>query len=296
MDLKYMGGLIAGLIVGVLLITTVAIPIINSSTETHETFDNTPYGFYSMKPLEIGDMWVKTDGTWYYGDTALTGDSLDNVSIVATDNLALRQNNQIRGTTISNNNTTSAEVIEADGIAILETNGVSHINYDSGFGATPAGDYVMKTYSASAYVKGDTPLWVTGVTGMGIGGSNGNVIVHIEGTIDDGLTITATKVFNGGFGDLTIGEYTLNYQEVNGYEDLYKITSVVFDITGTYTGEDNPTTTTATYSTFIIPKTVTAELSYHPNESESTLIGIIPLLMVVGLVIAIIGAVLIHRE
>lgn len=286
MEFRFVPFLIA-VVVGVLLCATMLFPIISEATATDRTFDNSQYAYYDMKALEEGDSWAYAAGTWTYNDQPITINNVggDKISIVASNNEVVRQDGQARGTSYNGSNTDDVEAITVEGVDYLNIND-NNVAYTSGYGAVPDGDYVLKKYDAAGYVKKDTPLWVTGFTNLTTS-SNSQLIVHIEGTIDDGLTITVTPKAYAPVTGITVGDYTINYESASEGVGLYKLTSVVFDVTGTFNEEE--ITTTFTYSTFVIPKEITAEKSQHLNDTEQTLVGIIPLLVIIGLVIGVLA-------
>lgn len=287
--------LVITLTVGIILAGSLLMPVVNDATTTENTFDNSAYGYYQMKELEVGDIWQRDGTTWTLNDETITLSDQDNVSILALDNTAVRQNGYLRGTTQSSNNFVSGEVTEE---GILMFNEDKPIAYTSGYGATTKGDYILKTYTDQAYVHGDTLLWVTGATGFPNTSSAANVIIHIEGTIDDGFTITVNPVKNGTTSNYVVGEYTVNYTEVPGYLDLYKITNIQFTLTADNTVDEVTTTVTTnvTYSTFVLPKEITAEKAVHFTDGENALIMALPVLIIIGLVIVALGAIVIKNR
>ena len=101
---------------------------------------------------------------------------------------------------------------------------------------------------------------------------------------DDGVTIS---VYDSTY-TFTVSDVTINAEEVSGYNDLYKFQSVTFTTTS-----GDGATTDCTYSVLVIPTSVTAERSVHVTPIEASLLGIIPLLVVIGIVI---GAVWFIRQ
>lgn len=293
MDPKRIVALVVGASVMVLIFSALLVPIINDATTTEKTFDNTSYGYYQMKALEVGDIWERNESTWTHNDETLVTQSLGTVSILALDNTAVRQNGQLRGTTQSSNNFVNGEVTEE---GILLFNEDKPIPFDSGYGATLDGDYILKTYSDKAYVNGDTALWVTGVSGFNDLSSNANFIVHIEGTIDDGVTITVTAVKNGTSSNFVVGDYTINYAPVAGYNDLYLIDNITFNVTAYNSEAEDNVTTAVSYSTFVLPKEVTAELTIHPDSATNALLSAIPIIVMIGIVLAVVGVAIVGRN
>lgn len=274
-------------VVGVVLLGSLLVPTISDATKTEETFDNTPYAFYQMKVLEPGDIWTFSDSVWSYNGDAIATSGNSSVSVIATDNTVIRQDGILRGTTYGNNLTSSAEVQVVDDASKLLVNSTASVYYDTGFGAVPDdGEYVLKTYEDSAYVHKDTTLWVTGYTALSASASQ--VMVHIEGSIEDGLTVSVVPKFGGTTTDIVVGNYVLDYEEVEGYVDLYKINNVKFDVTGTFDGES--ITKEFTYSTFVIPKTVTSELSVHLTSAQIAIMAVIPILVICAILMVAVGA------
>lgn len=291
--------LTVGIVVGLVVFSAILMPVVNNATTTENTFDNTAYGYYQMKEFEVGDKWERTGTVWTLNGETLTTDASDTVSIIVSNNEVVRQGGSVRGTLFGSNNLTAAEVITVDSVdKLLFNNGTTPYDYDSGYGATNNGNYILKTYTDKAYVHGDTNLWATGVTGQVGTDSRGNLIVHIEGTINDGVTITVDKVNNGLSSNIVVGEATINYEAVSGYEDLYLIDTITFTITADYTVDETTTTITtdATYSTFVIPKQVIAEKTVHADAETIAMLETIPILIIAGLIVGIAATVVSRRE
>lgn len=278
-------GLVVGIACAVIIIGSVLVPNIEDMTVTHTTFDNTEYSYYDMKPLEVGDIWTYSDSSWFYN-----GDELEDLpttdlwsrSIVLTDTIVYRQNAQTRGVTYTSNSTTSAEVVSVSDVDTLLFNDTGSVSYTTGYGAVNDGEYVMKTYDDSAYILGDTELFVSGVSDFI---SAPSVLIVISGTISDGLTVSVSPLNTSSAENITLDSYSVNYDAVDGYVDLYVLDSVSVTVSEDYS--DTTHTQTFTYSTFVIPKEVTAELSEHMTVGEIALIGIIPLLVIAVLVCAV---------
>ena len=107
---------------------------------------------------------------------------------------------------------------------------------------------------------------------------------HFEGTYDDGITITSANT------DATYSNITWNITPMDGYVDLYKLTSIEFDITY------NDTVTHATYSYFAVPTEVTAELAVHPDAATLSMLSVIPIVVMIGIVLAVVGVAIVGRN
>lgn len=274
-------------IIGVMvsaLILVAFVPVFNEVSSTTDTFDNSGFARSQMKELADGDSWIRSDGVWYYEDEEVTSGSSGNYSILFTDNMVVREIANVRGINVSysSNGVTSIDVSDGDTSLELTYNQSTTASYEFsyGYGAVAEGDYILKTTSSSAYVLKDTTIYLTGITSL-TGANTSEVICTVAGSIEDGFTVSVAPVKNGTATNLTIGEITVNATEVSGYVDLYKLTNITFDIGATYNDEE--VTYNATYSTFVMPKEVTAEKSVHGGSAFNAVIDIIPLVAGVGL-------------
>lgn len=285
------------IVVAVVLFATMLLPIIGDATATEKTFDNSASARYQMKELEVGDRWERTSQVWYYNDEFVSDYKTYEYGIIFTDNLTLREIGSLKGTSVSTggNTITSAESVTVDdGEGLLFNDTGTAFTYTYGYGAVPQGDLIMKTRESSAYVLSDTVMYITGMTQLVSGSDNSQVIVAIYGSINDGFTVAVNPVSNGTASDISIGEITVNATPVEECVDLYLFTGISFDINATYGGDS--VTVNAIYSSFVMPKMVTAELSQHLDDTERTLVGIIPLLVIIGLVIGVVAFVAVRSE
>lgn len=128
-------------------------------------------------------------------------------------------------------------------------------------------DAILKVSTESVYIKGDTELSMSGLTAI----PNWYDMIHIEGSYDDGVTISSPNVATATFSNTT-----WNIEPVDGYIDLYKLTSIEFDIT------NNDSTVHATYSYFGVPSEVTADPD-NPAVYKN-LVSVLPLFALILLV------------
>ena len=158
------------------------------------------------------------------------------------------------------------------------------------------GAYTMKKASESAYLNGDSEIFgcgtsnIKGYDGNNVGGSQAFGAV-IGGNLDDGITVTEWRNTASGLAVMDSDSMTVSYTEVGGHEDLYSLSDIRFVVTVTQTVDEETYTTdnNITYSYFVVPYEVTAERSAHTSPVESTLIGLIPLLMMVGIMLTAVG-------
>ena len=77
----------------------------------------------------------------------------------------------------------------------------------------------------------------------------------------------------------------VNKEAVDGYVGLYNLESVTF----TATLISDSSESQVTYNRVIIPAEITVEKEVHLNDTEIALVGIIPLLVVIGLIIGVVA-------
>ena len=293
MDVKAIPALIVGVMVAVVMVGAV-LPVFAETTDPDTTFINA--GYYDM-------VYTKTDSImlyWTYTDpTHITIN--DNVmdmpqtvngqprTILCGDNWVIRcvvlsggtygldyyTDGDTLGASVPGTSTWNLTANNGE-LSITNQNNVTKTNtYTYMYCISEDGPLVMKNATTPAYIKGDSVVYAMGTTNNVWSGTN--VYLKITGNIDDGIT---ASVF-GYTGDdaVTVTNTSVNYSEVNGYDDLYTIS----DITVTVSNGD--TTKQITYSYYIVPDQVTAEKSVHPDAVLSTLINLLPLIAVAGLLL-----------
>lgn len=294
--------LVVTLTVGIILAGSLLMPVLDDATTTERTFSNEGVAKIEMKEFEVGDTWTRNSSTYEW---SLNGEVVSTINEGAfnaflTETLSGRSNGQMRGATVSGN------VGGVQGVVVDETTltlsgsgiqGTATQTYSKGFGVTDSGDYVMTKYLADrsgAYILEDSLIYATGVTA---GSTVVNTVCHIEGTVKDGITVTINPMY-GSSANRTISydNVVLDVEQVPGYVGLYKFNKVTFDITETNTETEATETVTATYSAVVLPKEVTAELSQHLTPGEIALMNALPILIIIGLVLAAVGAIFIRNR
>lgn len=312
MDWKQITALVMGVVIAALLLTTILVPIIGEASTTEKSFTND--GYYFMSEADEGtEFTVEWD---YTKPTTLTVNSVDvelpdkeqmsgiPFTIFCSKTWYLRyayddtdgyyvgiyQN----ANTTAYTGTVTAErsltiTVAADGTTEVD-NGTAHTwsNAAGGFYVvSETGEYVMKKVDADAYVHGDSPLFGYGRTYA----RSYNYTSELSGTVDDGITgefYPESTITTAGW---TISDVTLNSVKETTYVDLYKISSMTYEITG-----EGITPYTAVFSQYIVPYEVTAELSQHLDSSSISLLSIVPLLVTVGIIVAVVGLFMFRRE
>ena len=132
-------------------------------------------------------------------------------------------------------------------------------------------DYVMKKMDKAAYITNESEYFGAGITAM----TTWNTAISIDGDYED---FDATIIFPPNL-TTTVTNKAIVETEVSGYEDLYSLDKLTFTI------NDGTTTVDATYSYFIVPAKVTAELSQHLDSGEIALLAVLPLLAITTLLL-----------
>ena len=150
----------------------------------------------------------------------------------------------------------------------------------------------MSTYTNPVKMLGDSHIHAFGQTAMTTGGATTTALIKIDGNITDGVDISILNPTTGEeYATATIDNLSINATAVNGYLDLYDLTSITFKAKIL----DTDNWTNVTYSAYIVPASVTAELAVHATQDEIELLETIPVLITVGLIMGIVGVIAARR-
>lgn len=270
------------LVVGIMVTFTLLIPVIDDVTHTEDTFTNE--GLWRMSAIKDGDVWTRDpsiENLWSFNGSSEVLPSLGNSALLG-DNWCIRSNGQGRGETLSGNaSSLSATAGEID--ITLTGLGGSSVQSLPGYGWDPNGSYLMKNWNADTYVLGDSIIYGTGASSVGDTG----VIIHVEGTVNDGATVTVMQNSGGAtISNVVVSDVVVNAVAVEGYDSLYKFTSITANVSldATVGGTTSSQSGSIVYNMVVVPYEVTAELSNHTSSMNIAVIAIIPLLVIVALV------------
>ena len=291
-------GLVIALVVGGLLVGGLLIPTVQGMTATEKTFENE--GYYKM--VEIGEepitiVWDHTTPD----KITVDGEEVDlsNVPRNKVTTLIVTDATIIRYAPITNDtliqvysssgyygagaNAGTDMTITIDAGTITANNGTNSVSktFTTGYYVSNDGNWIMKEDGKDAYIhKDDSIIVLAGNTAVG----SVSVGVYANGTINEGLEIETVQI-DSVVRNPTYGEATFNYVEVNECKDLVKLTNCQFAITL------DDTTVTATYSYFLVPDKVTAELTNHMDATQIAMFGVISILGIVALVVVAANAI-----
>lgn len=294
--------LIITLVVGVILTGALLGPVIGEATATEKTFTNPGvfnYGSFSEDGAYTME-YTKGDSSFTINteETELALNVNSSVSVVASDNVLVRYGHDnsgyfcqivgMREVGTEYYTTPDSFTVTLDDNLIniaFTTEGSTNtlkFEYTDMYALVPSeSEAVLKVATDAVYIKGDSPLYASGLTNI----ASWHNIIHFEGNYTDGITITCPNLDN-----VTFDNITWNIEAVDGYIDLYKLTSVEFD--AHYDGN----TVHATYSYFAVPSEVTAELSNHLTPGQISLMSAIPVMVIMALLMVAIGAIALRRN
>ena len=306
--------LIITLVVGVILTGALLGPVINDATKTTETFTNTGYlrlGEISSEDpdtytitwtYENPHQFIVNDEIYTMPDGNTTG-SVFPYTMFATDGWGLRytqtggnvdlnlygsgENSQLLWYATTTDTNTVTITING-GTASFVKNGGSAVNmtYTNMFIPDNDGEFILKKGNSPAYLNSESVIYSTGRTSASFGANAFAININLNGNVEG---VNVNVLAPSGF---TSSNVVIDSSEVDGYENLYSFNKVTFDITQ----DSTSITVGATYAQVIVPYQVTAELSEHLTPGQISLMGAIPVMVIVALLMAAVGAIALGRN
>lgn len=290
----------------VVILGMVTVPYIGIASATEKTYTNE--GYFEVDEVTDDTIttitFTKTLNTVNVDGTDIVVDSDSAFTVIGSDSLIFRWQTGASSNTVRlystdsklgldtssgdytyiqceiSDNTLTITSDQTDFTTITATLG------NSAFVISSDGEYVMKYSNEGAYIT-DSTVYLIGIS---VGTSfNSALGIFGSGTISDGMTLSTIYQGNNIVGDVTYSTPVADYSEVSecvGLYNLNKYTATVYY---------NDTSMDLTYSYFIVPKTVTAELSAHMSAIEINLLNLVPLFCIVGMVV-VVASLLIFRK
>lgn len=273
--------------IGVLVFASLLIPVVDDATATTDTFTND--GYFRMDKVTDGNLTFN----WDYDEPTkivindetieYTNDNGVEISVVCSEAfyLRIRDNNASFIYNGPGGNVVADSTGESLTVAIVENSGTvsngtdtkTFTNVGDIYHISNSGNYAMKKANETAYMNGDSEIFIRGVSRIGAH----YVSFVVSGNIDDGATVLGS--------DVTISNVAMNATENNAYTDLYKFDSVTFD--AVYTGEETPTH--VTYNYVVVPYQVTSEKAIHADEPTRDILAVLPLILICALIMGVLG-------
>lgn len=278
MDIKTISVAFVAIMVGAVAFGAM-LPIFQDVTATEDTYTNT--GLWRMGELTPGDTWARnSSNTWTYnGETVLTSENSAS-SVLVGDTWSIRGNGIVWASTYYANNP-DVSITVGDSNVTINVKTISGID---GYGAKSDGDYIMTQYNVPSYVHGDSRIYASGTSLIDTYG----FVCHIEGTINDGVTINCYAVNNTTtLSNFVVSNVSINATKDTSHVDLYRLDSITFDVSADYTsgGETTPVSGPVSYSSYVVPYQVTAERVAQGGDGFNTIVNLIPLVIGMGLLL-----------
>lgn len=289
------------LVVGIILAGSVLMPVLNDATKTTDTFENS--GYFHMEKYgtdeDVTIVWdpatpkqISVNGVTYLPATPVN----QFVNVAIGDDWYFRYADGGSNTYVqvsysgidqvagSNSDGQTVTVTCSDGTATItkgtttQTATYTELYVISG----DDGAYIMKNANESVTVAGDTEFIGLGSTALG----TGKAVLKVTGNVDDGADVT---VIGTTASEIEISDINVAAVSMTGHNG-YTLSNVTFTITAD--AVEYP----ATYSYFIAPASVTLELAEHLTPGQIALMGAIPIMVIVALLMAAVGAITLRRN
>ena len=297
--------LVITLVVGIILAGSVLMPVLNDATKTTDTLENV--GYFHMEKYatdeEVVISWdhtnprqITVNNEVYSPNTPLN----QWVSLAIGDNWYFRYadggSNVYVQVTYGGINYVSGSVSGGSDVTMTCSNGTATIVQTTS-GTTSdtqtaeytelyaisgdSGEYLMKNSNETAYVAAGTEFLAIGSTSLG----SGRAVLKVAGNVEDGATVEVVGSTPTG---ATVSDIEVNATALSNYVG-FALSTITFNITVENT--EYP----ATYSYFIVPASVTLELAEHLTPGQIALMGAIPIMVIVALLMAAVGAIALRR-
>lgn len=285
--------MIVSLMVAVIIALAVLVPVIQDTSASEDTFTNKGYFYVDSLNENESINYKFADGVLKINDVdvPLPSDNTypDGITIFFTEHITVRIDGslmRIKGQV--NVGCTALDLTITNGTitgSYTATNtSTANWTYTKFTGMVTSETNRVMSQPVPQYVKSDSLIETTGFT-RAVGDY---YVIHVSGSIDDGVTV---NLYTQGSGvvvtTVTVSNIQINYSPVNGHEDLYLVDNITFTLT------KDDAVSNVTYSIYTVPAEVTSERTAHVTPIEATLLGIIPLLVIIGIVI---GAVWFIRQ
>lgn len=300
-------------VIGIIVLGSVLMPIMNDATATTDTFTNE--GYYHMTSVDSDDsdvtiVWALenkniitidgetidmstlglTSGLSYDVAFSLTGPIMRYVNGTSNQYIQLMVGNGNGG---GSSTTKSVTLVLSEGTGTFtlvnddNTTSTKTFSYDTVYyiDTTASSNLVMKKADKSAYLNADSEIIACGVTAANNYALN---VFTITGSIEEDFTIT-NALYEYGKSALTISNENVDYSEVNDHKDLYALNKITFTATGDVNSTD------CTYSYFLVPNEVSAERSVHFTAGQNAIFAAIPVMIILAVLLGVVALVIRSR-
>lgn len=291
---------IVGITVSIICLATILMPVINDATATSDTFTNEGYFYVDSVTSDESITYLFENGALKInGETVPlpTGSQYpDGLTIIYTEHICIRYDEgymKVRG--VANHNCFYLNVTATEGRitgTYQWTDGEPQpVNwtYTEFVGMANETTNRIMCKSQPQYMKSDSYIETTGL--VRLPNITGYYVVHISGTIADGITVNFYNQGSGAAIDtITASSIQTNTTAVAGYENLYKLNSI------TFTASDGTNSDNVTFTIYTIPAAVTADRSMPLSNSEIGVLLAIPVMVILVILMAAASMIMRNRE
>lgn len=294
-------GLVLALVVGGLLVGGLLIPSIEGMTATEKTLENE--GYLKMTSIAADDTttyvieWDVTTPNVMTVNNEPVELNLANapagVSVIFDNDWGCRANvtngaiTSISYIPNAGNTTVASSTLVctlSEGSMTLVADGTTTRTEDYTVAYIPNanGAFVMKNSTTTAYILEDSELIGFGISAVNYAPSgSGQRGIIFDGSIEDGITPNIWRPPTDTTS--TITDVEINATQDGKYIGIYKLSNITMVFN--HVDEDQTAQTNLTYSYFLVPSSVTAELTQHLDATQIAMFGVISILGIVALVV-----------
>lgn len=292
--------LIITLVVGVILTGALLGPVIGDATETERTFTNDGYMRYTSLEstaenettiewdhstpdiLTIGEETI--DLTVFDRETSILFGDDWSLRFLASGDFQYIGNANADYLFVSKSGTDDLNITLNSGDVTLASGTQTKTNtYTTAYYPDNEGAMIMKKANESAYLlKESSIISANGITNV----PGGSVGIRFTGTINDGFNFTYYRNA-GGWSEANV---VAHYEEITKYTDLVSLSNITFDLV-----PESGTEVGATYSYFLIPYEVTAQVAEPLDSGSIAIMKAIPIMVIVALLMLAVGAIAYRR-
>lgn len=301
MESKNLLTLAITLTVGIILAGSLMMPVISDATETQKTFTNDGYMRYtSIESTAENEITIEWDHSapdiLTIGEETIDLTKFDReTSILFGDNWSLRYlaagdfqyigDLNVDYLFVSKSGTDDLNItLDAGDVTLVSGTTTKTNTYTTAYYTDNDGTMIMKKANESAYLLKDSSIIsANGITNV----PGGSVGIRFTGTIKDGFDFTYYRN-SAGWSESNV---VAHYEQIAKYTELVSLSNITFDLDAT-----GQTTQGATYSYFLIPYEVTAQVAQPLSSGEIVILNALPILIIVALVVMAAGALYLKRD
>lgn len=301
MEMKIPAIAITALVV-IVVLAGVLIPVLDDATAKSDTYVNAGF-FYVEDPTEEIVLTLADGVLSVNGESVNPGENEtypDGISVVITENGLFRYyENELRsrGGIIGYHSLKACELTFSSGTitgTYTDTSSDSPTTVSTTYTNLtviyPTKTDAVMCKPVAQYVHADSVI-----NGAGVISTPSQTtkywVAEFSGSIEDGIT---GKLFGQSTGaeatSVSFENAVIHYEEVEDHVDLYKVTSITFDVIG------DDATDPITFTIYMTPSEVTADRVDPMPDNQSAILMVIPIMVIVALLVAVVALVFRSRE